>query len=118
MDLVLSLACSPWRRRTRCSGPSSEGGWKRDYGASVRRLVRDRVDVPLATLFVHVAQRSLRTLRKTFVERATQLYLPLLPYVSQISGELTATPFFAKSHTPDGNVCRIAASCLSVSGTE
>lgn len=30
--------------------------WKRDYAASVRRLVRDGVDLPLATLFVHVAQ--------------------------------------------------------------
>lgn len=30
--------------------------WKRDYAASVRRLVRDGVDVPLATLFVNVAQ--------------------------------------------------------------
>ncbi len=31
--------------------------WKRDYSASVRRLVRDGVDVHLADLFVHVAQR-------------------------------------------------------------
>lgn len=30
--------------------------WKRDYAASVRRLVRDGVDAPLATLFVHVAR--------------------------------------------------------------
>jgi len=30
--------------------------WKRDYSASVRRLVRDGVDAPLADLFVHVAQ--------------------------------------------------------------
>ncbi len=30
--------------------------WKRDYAASVRRLVRDGVDTPLATLFVHVAR--------------------------------------------------------------
>jgi superfamily II DNA or RNA helicase/very-short-patch-repair endonuclease len=30
--------------------------WKRDYAASVRRLVRDGVDVPLADLFVHAAQ--------------------------------------------------------------
>jgi superfamily II DNA or RNA helicase/very-short-patch-repair endonuclease len=30
--------------------------WKRDYAASVRRLVRDGVDVPLANLFVHVAR--------------------------------------------------------------
>jgi len=29
--------------------------WKKDYAASVRRLVRDGVDTPLATLFVHVA---------------------------------------------------------------
>jgi len=29
--------------------------WKRDYGASVRRLVRDGVDVPLADLFVGAA---------------------------------------------------------------
>jgi len=29
--------------------------WKRDYAASVRRLVRDGVDTPLANLFVHAA---------------------------------------------------------------
>lgn len=31
--------------------------WKNDYAASVRRLVRDGVDVPLANLFVHVARK-------------------------------------------------------------
>jgi very-short-patch-repair endonuclease len=31
--------------------------WKRDYAASVRRLVRDGVDVPLANLFVHAARK-------------------------------------------------------------
>ncbi len=30
--------------------------WKRDYSGSVRRLVRDGVDTPLASLFVHVAR--------------------------------------------------------------
>ena len=30
--------------------------WKRDYSASVRRLVRDGVDAPLADLFLHVAR--------------------------------------------------------------
>jgi very-short-patch-repair endonuclease len=29
--------------------------WKRDYAASVRRLIRDGVDVPLANLFVHAS---------------------------------------------------------------
>jgi len=30
--------------------------WKRDYSGSVRRLVRDGVDTPLASLFTHVAR--------------------------------------------------------------
>jgi superfamily II DNA or RNA helicase/very-short-patch-repair endonuclease len=30
--------------------------WKRDYSGSVRRLVRDGVDPPLASLFLHVAR--------------------------------------------------------------
>ena len=30
--------------------------WKKDYAASVRRLVRDGVDTPLGTLFVHTAR--------------------------------------------------------------
>jgi superfamily II DNA or RNA helicase len=34
----------------------SDPVWKRDYSGSVRRLVRDGVDVPLAGLFVHAAR--------------------------------------------------------------
>ena len=34
----------------------SDPVWKRDYSGSVRRLVRDGVDAPLATLFLHVAR--------------------------------------------------------------
>ena len=34
----------------------SDPVWKRDYSGSVRRLVRDGVDKPLASLFVHVAR--------------------------------------------------------------
>jgi very-short-patch-repair endonuclease len=30
--------------------------WKRDYAASVRRLIRDGVDLPLANLFVHATR--------------------------------------------------------------
>ncbi len=30
--------------------------WKTDYAATVRRLIRDGIDVPLAKLFVHVAR--------------------------------------------------------------
>jgi superfamily II DNA or RNA helicase/very-short-patch-repair endonuclease len=32
--------------------------WKRDYAASIRRLVRDGVDVPLADLFLHAARAA------------------------------------------------------------
>ncbi len=35
----------------------ADPGWKQDYAASVRRLIRDGVDVPLANMFVHVARR-------------------------------------------------------------
>ena len=34
----------------------SDPVWKRDYSGSVRRLVRDAVDSPLASFFVHVAR--------------------------------------------------------------
>jgi superfamily II DNA or RNA helicase/very-short-patch-repair endonuclease len=34
----------------------SDPVWKRDYSGSVRRLVRDGVDTPLASLFVHAAR--------------------------------------------------------------
>jgi very-short-patch-repair endonuclease len=34
----------------------SDFAWKRDYSGSVRRLIRDGIDVPLASLFVHVAR--------------------------------------------------------------
>jgi hypothetical protein len=34
----------------------SDPVWKRDYSGSVRRLVTDGVDTPLASLFVHVAR--------------------------------------------------------------
>jgi very-short-patch-repair endonuclease len=34
----------------------SDPVWKRDYSGSVRRLVRDGVDTPLAHLFVHAAR--------------------------------------------------------------
>jgi very-short-patch-repair endonuclease len=36
-----------------------EPEWKENYAASVRRLIRDGVDVPLANLFVHAARSPL-----------------------------------------------------------
>jgi superfamily II DNA or RNA helicase len=37
----------------------SDPAWKRDYSDSVRRLVRDGVDTPLASLFAHAARTVL-----------------------------------------------------------
>lgn len=34
----------------------SDPVWKRDYSGSVRRIIRDGVDTPLASLFVHAAR--------------------------------------------------------------
>ena len=41
--------------------------WKNDYAATVRRLVRDGVDAPLARLFVHVARKFDSTPRELHV---------------------------------------------------
>jgi very-short-patch-repair endonuclease len=51
----------PWRRRAIPGWPAdvvlpSDPVWKRDYSGSVRRLVRDGVDTPLASLFVYAAR--------------------------------------------------------------
>jgi superfamily II DNA or RNA helicase/very-short-patch-repair endonuclease len=44
--------------------------WKNDYAASVRRLVRDGVDAPLANLFVHAARCTIDTSDAHGVDRA------------------------------------------------
>ena len=42
--------------RVACRRSSVRSVWKRDYSGSVRRLIRDGVDTPLASLFVHAAR--------------------------------------------------------------
>ena len=50
--------------------------WKRDYSASVRRLVRDGVDKPLATLFVNAARSVTPDREGVFPARsATEAFL-------------------------------------------
>lgn len=57
-QLVLPASAIPgWRADVALP---SDPLWKRDYAASVRRLVRDGVDSPLANLFVHVARTVAR----------------------------------------------------------
>lgn len=45
--------------------------WKKDYAASVRRLVRDGVDTPLANLFVHAARQVVAEARGVDRARST-----------------------------------------------
>lgn len=50
--------------------------WKRDYAASVRRLINDGVDLPLADLFVHAARGFAPTAEGTVRARsATEAFL-------------------------------------------
>lgn len=50
--------------------------WKQDYAASVRRLIRDGVDVPLADLFVHAARpRVLDAKGETRARSASEAFL-------------------------------------------
>src|SRR5688572_10107452 len=45
-----------------------------------------------------------------------ELLMP--PYLRHVSEGPTATPFFVKSQTPDGNAVRMDASCAAVRRTE
>jgi hypothetical protein len=50
--------------------------WKKDYAASVRRLIRDGVDVPLANLFVHVAcSRDTKDEAESHARSASEAFL-------------------------------------------
>src|SRR5204863_647920 len=49
--------------------------WKKDYAASVRRLIRDGVDVPLANLFVHAARSSYAAEGKDRARSASEAFL-------------------------------------------
>src|SRR5205823_7710537 len=52
-----------------------DADWKRDYAASVRRLIRDGVDVPLANLFVHAARSSYAAEGKERARSASEAFL-------------------------------------------
>jgi hypothetical protein len=56
----------------------AEPGWKHDYAARVRRLIRDEVDAPLANLFVQrgARHRSERRGRQPGPQRDRGIPLP------------------------------------------
>jgi superfamily II DNA or RNA helicase/very-short-patch-repair endonuclease len=53
----------------------SDPVWKHDYSGSVRRLIRDGVDTPLASLFVHVARAMPDAEGNTRARSATEAFL-------------------------------------------
>jgi hypothetical protein len=53
----------------------SDPEWKRDYAASVRRLIRDGVDAPLANLFVGAARRTPSADPATRARSASEAFL-------------------------------------------
>ena len=79
----MSLAGTPTTRRDlpiRTGWPVEvplpiDADWKRDYAASVRRLIRDGVDVPLANLFVHAARSSYAAEGKDRARSASEAFL-------------------------------------------
>ena len=65
--------------------------WKTDYAASVRRLVRDGVDTPLANLFVHVTRQVAPTDEGVSRARsATEAFL--LPPAGDLAGDRGPIP--------------------------
>ena len=65
--------------------------WKSDYAASVRRLVRDGVDAPLANLFVHVARTVLPDAEGVERARSATRGVPVSP-AGDAAGDRRAVP--------------------------
>jgi len=86
--------------------------WKKEYSASVRRLIRDGVDVPLANLFVYAAQKPLaeaqgaaraRSASEAFLHRRLQT-LPQLKDRFRLNVQLPI-PFDNAGHMEADFVC-------------
>jgi superfamily II DNA or RNA helicase/very-short-patch-repair endonuclease len=99
--------------------------WKRDYAGSVRRLVRDGVDTPLANLFVHAARspspdaegvNRARSASEAFLYRR----LETLPETSgrfRLNVEL-AIPFDRRGRMEVDLLCAEARMAIELDGTQ
>jgi very-short-patch-repair endonuclease len=99
--------------------------WKRDYAASVRRLIRDGVDVPLANLFVHVArtpdantegEARARSASETFLFRRLQT-LPATSGRFRLNVELPI-PFDDHGKMEVDFLCREAGVVVELDGAQ
>ncbi|HOX59918.1 MAG TPA: DUF559 domain-containing protein [Candidatus Paceibacterota bacterium] len=97
--------------------------WKREYAASVQRLVRDGVDVPLANLFLHAAQAPkpgiegvarARSATEAFLFRRLQT-LEATADCFQLNAELPI-PFDAKGRMEVDLLCEAARLVIELDG--
>ncbi len=97
--------------------------WKRDYAASVRRLLRDGVDVPLAQLFTHVArpwladaegEQRARSASEAFLFRRLQT-LPDTANRFRLNAELPI-PFGGRGHLEVDLLCADARLAVELDG--
>jgi very-short-patch-repair endonuclease len=99
--------------------------WKSDYAATVRRLVRDGVDAPLANLFVHAAQPLLpeaegvnraRSATEAFLYRRLET-LPNMNGRFRLNSELPI-PFDGNGHMEVDLVCEDARVAIELDGPQ
>ncbi len=99
--------------------------WKKDYAASVRRLIRDGVDVPLANLFVHAARNPpaaaegearARSASEAFLYRRIQT-LPELQDCFRLNSELPI-PFDHAGHMEVDFLCEDLRFVVEVDGAQ
>lgn len=97
--------------------------WKRNYAASVRRLLRDGVDIPLAQLFTHVARpfaadaegdQRARSASEAFLFRRLQT-LPDVANRFRLNAELPI-PFGGRGHLEVDFLCAEARLVIELDG--
>jgi len=99
--------------------------WKRDYAASIRRLVRDGVDAPLANLFVHAARSPpsnaegadrARSASEAFLYRRLET-LPATAGKFRLNTELPI-PFDEQGHMEVDFLCADARVAVELDGAQ
>jgi superfamily II DNA or RNA helicase len=99
--------------------------WKQDYAASVRRLIRDGVDQPLAQLFVHAARPLVReaegaararSASEAFIFRRFET-LPALAGRFRLNARL-AIPFDDHSEMEVDLLCEAAKVVIEIDGLQ
>ncbi|MFZ1935858.1 MAG: DEAD/DEAH box helicase family protein [Thermoguttaceae bacterium] len=97
--------------------------WKSDYAASVRRLVRDGVDSPLANLFVHVAREVMpdaegiqraRSATEAFLYRRLET-LPETKGLFRLNAQLPI-PFYGWGNMEVDLLCQDARVAIELDG--